>query len=88
MSSCHQNIEPSQLQKLKNRIPGESEVDLQKKMNLMKLLENGEIKAKKDTPFNIFNFKVNEHLVSSLTCGTESQYDDSRRVIEKLFQIK
>jgi hypothetical protein len=32
-------------------MPGESEANLQKKMNLMKLLENGEIKAKKDTPF-------------------------------------
>jgi hypothetical protein len=83
-----ENIEPSQLQKLKNRIPGESQKDLQKKMNLIKLLENGEIKAKKDTPFNIFNFKVNEHLVSSLTRGTESQYEDSKRVIEKLFPIK
>ena len=83
-----ENIEPSKLQKLKNRIPGESEGDPQKKINLVELLQDGEIKAEQDTPFNIFNFRVNEHLVSSLKCGTESQYDDSRRVIEKLFPIK
>jgi hypothetical protein len=56
-------------------------------MELLQLLQDG-IKAKEETPFNKFNLGVNEHLVSSLTCGTESQYDDSRRVIEKLFQIK
>jgi hypothetical protein len=54
----------------------------------MELLQDGEIKAKQDTPFNISNFRVNEYLVSSLKCGTESQYEDSRRVIEKLFPIK
>jgi hypothetical protein len=83
-----ENIEPSTLQKLKNLIAGESEGDQQKTINLMELLQDGEIKAKQDTPFNISNFRVNEYLVSSLKCGTESQYEDSRRVIEKLFPIK
>jgi ankyrin repeat protein len=56
--------------------------------NLKSSLEAGEKKAEQDTPFNGFYIMVNEHLVSSLTCGTKSQYEDSRRVIENTFQIK
>jgi hypothetical protein len=48
------------LQKLKNRIPGESEEDA-KKTNLMRLLEDGE----KMREVNVF-LNVNEHLVSSI----------------------
>ena len=71
----------------KYRFQGKSkEVALTK--NYIELLENGEKKAEQDIPFNDFYLKVNEHLVSSLKCGTESQYDDSRRVIENFFQIK
>jgi hypothetical protein len=43
-------------------------------MELLQLLQDGGIKAKEETPFNIFNLGVNEHLVSSLTCGTESLF--------------
>jgi len=64
-----------QIQKLANRIPGVSEEDVQKK-NLMGLLEDGEKKAEQDTPFKEFYFNVNKHLVSSLACGTKSQYED------------
>jgi hypothetical protein len=79
------NIEPSKLlQRITNRISGES-VDLQGRKNLMGLLENGEKKAEQDTEFYL---NVNEHLVSSSTCGTESQYDESRRMIENFFKIK
>ena len=66
-----ENVKRSKsLQKLKNRIPGESEEDA-KKTNLMRLLEDGE----KMREVNVF-LNVNEHLVSSLTCGTKSQYED------------
>jgi hypothetical protein len=41
-----------------------------------------EKKAEQDTEFYL---NVNEHLVSSSTCGTESQYDESRRMIENFF---
>ena len=74
-----ENVERSKLlQKLKNRIPGESEEDA-KKTNLMRLLEDCE----KMREVNFF-LTVNKHLVSSLACGTKSQYEDSRRVIELL----
>jgi hypothetical protein len=60
-----ENVKRSKsLQKLKNRIPGESEEDA-KKTNLMRILEDGE----KMREVNVF-LNVNEHLVSSLTCGT------------------
>jgi ankyrin repeat protein len=56
--------------------------------NLMGLLEDGEEKAEQDAPFEKCYFNVNELLVSSLIWGTQSQYDDSRRVIENFSQIK
>ena len=81
-----ENIEQSKLlQKLKFLIPGEL-VECAKKMNLLGLLEDGEKKAEQDIPLHGFYFHVNEHLVSSLTCGTKSQYEDSRRVIENFFK--
>jgi hypothetical protein len=46
----------------------------------MRLLEDGD----KMREVNVF-LNVNEHLVSSLTCGTKSQYED---VWLNCFQIK
>ena len=80
------NVEPSKLaHKLQNRIQGKSKEDAQIK-NLIVLLEDGETKAEQDISFKEFYFNVNEHLVSSLKCGTKSQYNDSRRVIENFFK--
>jgi hypothetical protein len=36
---------------------------------------NGEKKAEKDIPLIEFPFNVNKYLVSSLACGTKSQYE-------------
>jgi hypothetical protein len=81
-----ENVErPNISQTRKNRIPGEWEEDRQKE-NLMRLLEHGEKKAEQDIPFKEFYFNVNEHLVSSFKCGTESQYEDSKRMIENFFK--
>jgi hypothetical protein len=67
-----ENVErPNISQTRKNRIPGEWEEDRQKE-DLMRLLEHGEKKAEQDIPFKEFYFNVNEHLVSSFKCGTES----------------
>jgi hypothetical protein len=73
-------VEPN----IRNRIKGKLKEAAQKEKNLIRLLEDGEKKTEQDT-FKEFHYKVNEHLVSSLTCGTESQYDDSRRMIENFF---
>ena len=70
-----------------NRFHGKLKEAAQKEKNLIRLLEDGEKKAEQDI-FKKCHYKVNEHLVSSLTCGTESQYDDSRRVIENFFSNK
>jgi hypothetical protein len=82
------NVELSKFpQKLKNRTQGKWKECAQ--MNtLIKLLKNGETKAEQDISFKGFVFNVNEHLVSSLTCGTKSQYEDSRHVIENFFSNK
>jgi len=72
-------------QKLTNLIPAELEEDMEKKM-LMELLRDGEKKEEQDTPLNKFHLNVNKHLVSSLACGTKSQYEESRRVIENFFK--
>ena len=73
-------VEPN----IRNRIKGKLKEAAQKEKNLIRLLEDGEKKTEQDT-FKEFHYKVNEHLVSSLTSGTESQYDDSRRMIENFF---
>jgi hypothetical protein len=54
------------------------------KDRIMTLLGNGEKKAEQDIPLIEFPFNVNKHLVSSLACGTKSQYEDSRHVIENI----
>jgi hypothetical protein len=75
------------LKKLKKK-PKNHKEEVAQKSNLVGLLEKGEKKAEQDISFKDFYFNVNEHLVSSLTCGTKSQYNDSRRVIENMFQKK
>jgi hypothetical protein len=82
------NVELSKFpQKLKNRTQGKWK-ECAQMYTLIKLLKNGETKAEQDISFKGFVFNVNEHLVSSLTCGTKSQYEDSRHVIENFFSNK
>jgi len=82
-----ETVERTKLEDMKSRIPFISKED-GAIYSLMTLLANGEKKAEQGIPLDEFDINVNKHLVSSLACGTESQYEDSRRVIENFFSNK